>query len=568
MKFRNIITALATLLSGAAFCSCSDMLKTDTESYLETEGLGSYNAKDSLYSAMGVVRQLQNLGERYALLGELRGDLVEVPSTADYSLQEISNFSISDNNAYSSRRDYYSVINNCNFALSKLDTLIVEHNRKTLLPDYISIRAMRDWTYLQLALSYGKCAWVTEPVLSLEDAEKDYPVIALDEIIDNLITDLTPYAGGKTSDYGSVDGKQSRQFFISPTLLLADLLLYKNRYEEAAQLYYSFINDSGQNYTVSSSNGNQWETSQGARIKETNHLMAYLNETITMIPYSSDAKDNHPNLVNLTYNPSPALMPASWWMRDMKVREHYFAANEEVPNYSILEGDTRGEMNPSGAGETPTGDAFITSVPTIQSSIALIGKFYNNATVYSSVSNPGNTFFENGNQPILTALPIYRIPHLYLRYAEAANRAGKPTIAFAVLKYGLRNDVLNNETAPKINTEERADNAIWTNFESSVYDSNRGIASRGRGLGIANASEYAIPSLPTKLDSIEWVENEILNEMAAETAFEGNRFFDLLRISRHNTNPDEWFADKVSRRFDDPAAARSHIADPANRWLK
>ncbi|MBD5358929.1 MAG: RagB/SusD family nutrient uptake outer membrane protein [Bacteroides sp.] len=566
MKAKYIITALASVITGMALTSCSDMLKTDTESYLDIEGLGTYNANDSLYSAMGVVRQLQNLGERYMLLGELRGDLVEVPSTADYNLQEISNFSISSENIYSSKRDYYSVINNCNFALTKLDTLIMEHNRKVLLPDYVSIRTMRDWTYLQLGLTFGKAAWITEPLLSLEDTEKNHSVITLDEIVDNIISDLTPYTEAETFDYGLINNYDSKCFTVSPTLMLADLMLYKNRYEEAASLYYRYITNN--NKIINSLYGNQWKNSLATEIKETpQHATSYISEVLAMIPYSSDAKDLHPNLVNLTYNPEPSLLPAEWWIRDMKIKAHYFADNEDMPYPSaILEGDTRGEMIPSGTGQTTLGDAFISAGILGTSIPALIAKFYNNANEYSVVSNPNNSFFENGNQRILTAVALYRIPHLYLRYAEAANRAGKPTIAFAVIKYGLRNEVLNNEAA--INPEERADGAIWTNFEAATFNDNRGTASRGRGLGVAKASEFVIPELPSRIDSIEWVENLILDEMAAETAYEGNRFFDLLRMSRHNSNPDEWFADKVSRRFPDPVAAKSRLINPELRWLK
>ncbi len=569
MKPAYFIKAAAMLATGIMACSCSDILSNDTESFIDIEGQGKYNANDSLYSAMGVVRQLQNLGERYVLLGELRGDLAEVPSTADYNLQEIASFTPSADNTYSSRRDYYAVINNCNYALTKLDTLIVEQGNKVLLPEYISIRTMRDWTYLQLGLTYGKAAWITDPILSLEETEKNHHVAELDEIMDNIIDDLLPYAGAKTADYGSVDAFSSRTFFMSPTLMLADIMLYKNRYEEAAELYYRYLTDNNNGYqTLGSGFSNRWETSQAAKVKDENpqHNYTYLNEAITLIPYSTEVKDYHPNLVNLTYNTNPSIVPAEWWMRDMKAKEHYHADNEDVTTNSILVGDTRGQMVPAASGEKMFGDAFFPAGINGSSAPAIIGKFYNNSSEQSAVSNPSNPFFENGNQRILTFVPIYRIPHLYLRYAEAANRAGKPTIAFAVIKHGLRNEVINDSI--KINPEERADGALWTNFEDSRFDSNRGTASRGRGLGVAKASQYTIPELPSRLDSIKWVENQILDEMAAETAFEGNRFFDLLRMSRHQENPDEWFADKVSRRFPDQAAAKSRLADPAVRWLK
>lgn len=564
---KHIFPAVALIFAGMGFTSCSDILKTETESYLDIEGLEKYNANDSLYSAMGVVRQIQNLGERYVLFGELRGDLVEVPQTADYDLQEISNFEMSADNSYSARRDYYSVINNCNFALTKLDTLLQEHNRSVLLKDYVSIRTMRDWTFLQMGLAFGKAAWITEPILSLEDTEKDYPVIDLDEIVDKIITDITPFAAAETSDYGTVDNLSSQKFFMSPMLLLADLMLYKNNYTEAARLYYTYMYENS--ITLTSFYGNHWETSRALAIGASNHVTSYSTENLVLIPYSSDAKDTHPNLVNLTCNTLPSILPAEWWVREMRVREHYFAANEEVPNYSILEGDTRGQMIVSDNTANSITDGFNASGYQNGLSVpSIISKFNNNATIYSAVKNPSNPVFELGGQSILTCIPVYRQPQLYLRYAEAANRAGKPTIAFAVLKYGLRNDVLNNEVAPKINQTERKDGALWTNFEDSRFDSNRGSACRGRGYGVANATEFAIPQLPALADSVQWVEDRILEEMAAETAFEGNRFFDLLRISRHNASPQEWFADKVSRRFPDPQAAKARLKNMENLWLK
>lgn len=56
-------------------------------------------------------------------------------------------------------------------------------------------------------------------------------------------------------------------------------------------------------------------------------------------------------------------------------------------------------------------------------------------------------------------------------------------------------------------------------------------------------------------------------QLAAETQFEGNRFFDLMRISRHRGGT-EYFADCVSRRFANPAAIRARLLDRENWWVK
>ena len=46
---------------------------------------------------------------------------------------------------------------------------------------------------------------------------------------------------------------------------------------------------------------------------------------------------------------------------------------------------------------------------------------------------------------------------------------------------------------------------------------------------------------------VEKVEDLIVDEMALETAFEGNRFADLMRVAQHRNDP-TYLADKVARR--------------------
>ncbi len=91
---------------------------------------------------------------------------------------------------------------------------------------------------------------------------------------------------------------------------------------------------------------------------------------------------------------------------------------------------------------------------------------------------------------------------------------------------------------------------------------------RGRGLGIdLQQSTYVIPEFDTPQETMEWVEDAIVAEMAAETQFEGNRFFDLVRVSRHRGGTD-YFAEKVSRRFPNPEAAKALLRNTDNWWLK
>ena len=72
------------------FSSCEDIFESKSSS-LDLDGGEDITSTDqSIYSVMGILSQMQQLGERYVLLGELRGDLMEATASADYDLQEIS----------------------------------------------------------------------------------------------------------------------------------------------------------------------------------------------------------------------------------------------------------------------------------------------------------------------------------------------------------------------------------------------------------------------------------------------------------------------------------------------
>ncbi len=176
MKLKYIIPA-AMLAMASVLTSCEDMMDLKSDSYVYDEDNKLDSANDSLYSAMGILTQLQKIGERYVLMGELRGDLMSVTADAPVSMQEIANFNVSASNTYNAKRDYYGIINNCNYALARMDTMVTEHLNRVMVPEYVAIKTLRAWTYLQMGLTYGRVQWIDRPILSLEESEMDYPVV-------------------------------------------------------------------------------------------------------------------------------------------------------------------------------------------------------------------------------------------------------------------------------------------------------------------------------------------------------------------------------------------------------
>jgi hypothetical protein len=156
---------------------------------------------------------------------------------------------------------------------------------------------------------------------------------------------------------------------------------------------------------------------------------------------------------------------------------------------------------------------------------------------------------------------------VYLRYAEALNRAGFPQSAFAILKYGICDDIL--KTRVDAAELEAAGDLVYFDSELFKFDGTYfGIHSIGSGDSHANA-HYTIPELDTKNDTIKCVEDMIITEMALEGAFEGHRFNDLMRVALRRNEP-AYLADPISLRYGVMNAdneLRQKLMDPKNWYL-
>ncbi|MBN1925563.1 MAG: hypothetical protein JW798_07005, partial [Prolixibacteraceae bacterium] len=68
-------------------------------------------------------------------------------------------------------------------------------------------------------------------------------------------------------------------------------------------------------------------------------------------------------------------------------------------------------------------------------------------------------------------------------------------------------------------------------------------------------------------DSINYVEDKIVEELALETAFEGNRFSDLMRIALRRNDP-AYLAKRVaSKHTDNKAEIEAKLSDVNNWYL-
>ncbi|MFW5878033.1 MAG: hypothetical protein ACOCUP_02855 [bacterium] len=242
----KILTGL--LFAGIVFSSCEDMLETESERILLADDHQLNSPNDTIYSMVGIFTKMEKLAKRFVLLGELRGDLMDVTPNASLELQDIYNFNVAENNQYAKKSDYYSVINHCNFLINNIDTAMVVNAKKVMYKEFAAAKAIRAWTYMQLALNHGSVVYYTDPILDVSETEAESS-IGMDELAPLLIEDLEPWKN--VEEPGSIDLEFSvltNSSYFPIRYLLGELYLWNGNYEMAATEFHDLI-DNGE-YTI------------------------------------------------------------------------------------------------------------------------------------------------------------------------------------------------------------------------------------------------------------------------------------------------------------------------------
>ena len=541
--------------------SCSDILDTSSELVEFQEDNTLDHPTDSVYSVMGIVNRMQLIADRSVLLGEIRSDLVTPTEAASADLKRLAAFDFAEPNKYCQVSDYYAVINNCNYYLANVDTTLQRRGRTLFRYEYAAVKAFRAWTYLELVKNYGQVPLVTEPVMTEREAEEALTkrVATIKEVCDYFIADLTPYALVELPQYGEINSYTSTEFFIPMRALLGDLCLWAGRYQEAARWYHDYLNDKERFITLNSSNRVRW-TSVTDFQRPTDAYSTQGNEVISRIPMEQRVFDGIvSDLLNVfsstRENNYFFQVTPSAGMRQLSADQIY-----------CMEYKT----------ETTTDTVYVPRSGFTDNILVGDLRLFSN---YKKTSQGGqdeyseySTLRQTIGKHTANSITTYRRTMVYLRYAEALNRSGLPQSAFAVLKYGLCAE--NNRT--HIDSLEQVAAGDLITFDETAFTRETviGIHSIGSGDSECNAY-YDMPQPSTPLASrqdtiayqIPLVEDRIVTEMALEGAFEGYRFYDLMRIALRRGDP-SYLADPVSRRngTSDPAV-RALLMDTSNWYL-
>lgn len=553
-----LLAALVILLP-----SCSDMLETESE-YVEFEKDNTLNhPTDSVYSVLGIIGKMQIIADRTVLFGEVRGDLVTPTEAASADLKRLANFEFAEDNKYNAISDYYAVINNCNYYLAHVDTALQRRGRNLFRAEYAAVKSFRAWTYLQLAMAYGQVPLVTDPVMTEKEAREAMNLnrSGITEICQYFINDLTPYAEVELPRFGDINNFDSQQFFIPMKALLGDLCLWAGMYQEAAKWYHDYLTDKRNPIQINYSNRIVWPSATEF-VSPVNGYSTTSNtqEVLSFIPMEERVFDGVVSDLSNIYNST-------------QENNNYFQITPSQAMYDISAAQTYCLENKTA---TTTDTIYVPKTGLYKEIMAGDLRFYSN---YNIVSVSGqDKFSEYGpdNQTFrkITAryIPTYRRTMVYLRYAEALNRAGYPQSAFTILKHGICQENIVNY----VDSLERTAADELIAFDANVFTKETSIGIHSFGSGDSQDNKYyTVPMPPTQLatrqDTINYqiplVEDYIINEMALEGSFEGYRFNDLMRVALRRNDP-AYLADPISlRRGTKNEALRALLMETKNWYL-
>lgn len=599
MKKKSIIGLFAGLLSlGMATTSCEDMLTPDVDRYAE-----GFTGRDTVSFYFGILSNVQDMVENNTLLADMRSDLVKTTDYVSDTVSAIVNFEpVADaDNGLVSRAAYYKVINQCNYYLATVDTTAQKNSIYYMRTEFAQVQFIRAWAYMQLVQNYGTVPYISKPVTNAGTGWETNPEggkwATSETLLGYLMEDGLDRAynyqyaqGYGIPSYGTLNNgaiTMPAQMMVFPgRLVMADLHLLrgasKGDYQTAAFLYYQYLeeesrvnsrrmtsNGRASAHRIQINNEESFHAQKGDWAQSFNDNSANIaanGQVITAMLssassnfgsvlmraaqiYGFDAKStsntstSEDATVSTTGNVS---VTANYRNRQLTLSPAYESlAKAQVYRFCVNteqneNRETNTDVNQIKYAED-CGDCRIEGVrnyvQTTEGIIPFIG-----TRAYNGNNSSENIGVGIGSFKFNYSFPLYRINQIYLRFAEALNRAGYPRHAFGILRDGLTSktmptiadSVRDGRVFPYlvnqpdgcdyigIDEVRRAKSELaWLDFEESHWDGVCGVHELGSGYSSEIDTVYTYAKIVGQRMYDERVRMDIVNGATAQELIDG-----------------------------------------------
>ena len=612
LKYSVIIISM--LMSLTFLPSCTDFLNPEQDLNITQDQLF-----DDWYEyravAMGLYGLQQELAEQLVVLGELRSDLLKVTPNADADLIEIYNFQASKTNKYADPTNFFKLISASN---SFIRTLKEKHpevlDEKAAVTNYDKLYGealcMRAWAYFNAVRIYGKVPVIHESLTSIGEIE-DYlnsSSTYIDEI--NIIF-------GKDGFYN--DTTYNKPITLEKQYYDLDMVIrvFTKQLEDDVKAVgvNHYIDNNDRSWEITVWNTFAWHAllgqmylTQGDFTQSAKHLNTIAFTTSDNYRYQLDQSfantswrniftniDSREHIFTLWFNKAnqqqndlqrlfepfephdfmlkPTLAAINLW--ETNWRGHNLIINQTKPELTVLDKNRRGFPADYYRG---FGSSYVYA-----NDGAVLPGAYLNAMLASKMENDYRTVTSlmEGYDTVVFKYSIDKD-----RYDQDANfivyrAAGIQLYLAEIYTWWAfeRNGQISTFTTNAVNIVNNG-----SNYDPAA--SRRQLGIRGRvgytgtydGIQVGNINYKHDPftnevigftNLTDNLLAKQlYLEELIMDERGRELAFEGERFYDLIRVALRRNDP-AFLADKVSAKFPSGQreAMRAKLMDPKNWYI-
>lgn len=526
MKQRKLHILAACSVALTLMCSsCDKFFDINTDEIMLNDN--NYQKIGEVYSGfLGIASAFQDAADDYIVLSELRGDWVTPTSYAPMDFWEAYRYrTAADNELYNPSRFYRIILNSNDFLRSAVDfnqrnpNAIPEKLYKGIIASAITYRT---WAYLTIGKIYGEAVYYDYALADKTDLSAQH-ILPLDALVNELIYFMKNGVDGVDAwndlAWSEIMGQNADDWYymtVNPNVLMAELYLWNNSPWDAATSALKAISSglgtdgkpSTDKYKLSSFTGGSWKNMFSGAYSTIG------NEAFTAVPFDySKGQTNHLQYYFSNLDPNVYYLTAT-------TSRYVRMANEERYRSAIL--------------KTENGNR-------------VVAKYHLDKKPYE---------WDNH-------IYIYRAADAWLMLAEALTFAGDFAQADTILNNGMK----QCWDGKKFNAP----------FDSPIYTSdlqkNEGIRGRA-GATPKRLADFVVDSLftdETQLNArkIYVLDSLIAEETGLEMAFEGKRWYTLLRMAR-NLNKPEFLAEPVSGKFSSSEGNmyKMWLLEPKNWFIK